>query len=126
MQPLRSEPLHPVVALLLLTTSAAVLGAHQLPEVPQAALVVSYLLIAPGLAVVPFLGRAHWIFHGLLVLSLSVAIATLLATAMSMAGWWHVGLAVDATVALVVLTVLWRLWRGRAAAVVVPSGGGAR
>lgn len=127
MQRLRSEPLQPLLALLLLATSAAVLWANELPQVPRAVLVVIYLLTAPGLAIVPFFGRDHWIFHVLLVLSLSVAIATLLATAMSLAGWWRVDLAVDATVALVVLTVLWRSWRDRSAvAVRAPSNGGAR
>ena len=113
MHRLRSEPLHPLLALVLLGGSAAVLWAHELPEVARAVLVVSYLLTAPGLAIVPFLGREHWLLHALLVLSLSVAIATLLATAMSEVGWWRVDFALDATVVLVVLTVLWRSWRDR-------------
>ncbi len=124
MHRLRSEPLHPLLALVLLGGSAAVLWAQELPEVARAVLVVSYLLAAPGLAVVPFLGREHWLLHALLVLALSVAVATGLATAMSEWGWWHVDLAVDATVVLVVVSVLWRWWRDRAAH---PSAlGGAR
>lgn len=111
---LRSEPLHPLLALGLLGASAVVLWAHELPEVARAVLVVSYLLTAPGLAIVPFLGRRHWLLHVLLVLSLSVSIATGLATAMSEAGWWHVDVALDATVVLVVVSVLWRSWRDRA------------
>lgn len=122
MQRLRSEPLHPFLALLLLSASAAVLWAHELPEVGRAVLVVSYLLAAPGLAMVPFLGREYWLLHALLVLSLSVAIATGLATAMSVAGWWQVDLAVDGTVVLVVGTVLGRTWHDRAGRTSVLGG----
>ncbi len=84
---------------------------------PRSALVVGYLLLAPGYALLPFFGREHWLLHGLLALSLGVALSVGIATAMSETGWWRVEVGVSATWLLVVLTVVWRTWRNRAAVV---------
>lgn len=114
---LRTEPIHPAVAAMLLAASALMCWAGQLPPTPRAVLVVSYLLLAPGYAVLPFFGREFLLFHALLSLSLGIALAIGLSTAMSVNGWWHVEAAVVATWVLVVAAVTWRLWRNRSAVV---------
>ena len=122
MSPLRSQPLRPVLACLLLAWSGMVLWSYVLPEVVRPVVLVTYLLLAPGLAIVPSFGRPHWLFHLLLVLSLSVALATAVSTAMGVAGWWRVDVAVSATVALVTSVVTWRFWRDRTSGVSSRAG----
>jgi hypothetical protein len=122
MRPLRSQPIHPWLAGALIAWSAAVVLSHQLPEVPQAVLVVGYLLTAPGLAVVPSFGPSHRLFHGLLVVTFSVALATGLSTTMSVARWWHVEVALAVTVELVAVVLVWRVWRRRSSGAL--AGGG--
>jgi hypothetical protein len=114
---LRADPLHPALAVALLLASAGMVVADHLPAGVGGALVVAYLLLAPGYALLPFFGRQHWLLHALLVLSLGVALAVGIATAMSETGWWRVEVGVAATWLLVVVTVLWRGWRNKRAVV---------
>lgn len=114
---LRTEPIHPAVAAVLLVASALMCWAGQMPSEPRTALVVGYLLLAPGYAVLPFFGSRFLVFHGLLSLCVGIALAIGLSTAMSVAGWWHVDVAVAATWVFVVACVLWRVWRNRGAVV---------
>lgn len=114
---LRTEPIHPAVAAVLLVASALMCWSGELPAVPRTALVVGYLLLAPGYALLPFFGRGHLLLHALLCLSLGVALAIGVSTAMSVSGWWHVEAAVSATWLLVVASVCWRVWRNRGAVV---------
>jgi hypothetical protein len=110
---LRAEPLHPVVAGVLVGASAVMVVADRLPDGARAAVVVPYLLLAPGYALLPSFGREHRLLHALLALSLGVALATGIATAMSEVGWWRVGFGVGATLVLVVVAVLVRTWHDR-------------
>lgn len=124
MRELHSEPISPVLAGVLVTSSALMIWADHVPEQLRVLLVVPYLLLAPGYAALPFFGPEHRLFHGLLALSLGIALAIGVSTAMSETGWWHVEVAVTGTVVLVVSCVLYRLWRDR---VFVAAGvGGAR
>jgi hypothetical protein len=86
-----------------------------MPPALRGPLVVGYLLLAPGYAILPFFGREHWLLHTLLVISFGAAVATLVATAMAETGWWHVGAGVAATELLVVAAVVWRTWHNREA-----------
>lgn len=112
---LRAERLHPAPAAALLIASALMCFADDMSSGPRAALVVGYLLLAPGYAVLPFFGREHWLLHALLALSVGVALAVGIATAMSETGWWRVQVGVSATWVLVVGAVVWRSWRNRSA-----------
>jgi hypothetical protein len=119
---MRAEPLHPGLAAVLLTASALMCVADHLPPSARAALVVGYLLLAPGCAVLPFPGRRHWLLHALLVVSFGTALAVGLATLMAVAGRWHVEAAVSLTWVLVVAAVGWRTWRNRSALVLLAGG----
>lgn len=119
---LRADPLHPAVGAALLGATALMVVSESLPGVLRAPLVVGYLLLAPGYALLPFFGREHWLLHALLVLSTGTALATLAATAMTETGWWHVGMAVGVTELLVVTAVLARTWHNRRAVVRLVGG----
>jgi hypothetical protein len=95
---------------------------ESLPTALRAPLVVGYLVLAPGYALLPFFGREHWLLHALLVISLGAALATLVATTMSEVGWWHVEVAVGATELLVLVAVVLRTWHNRAAVVRIVGG----
>lgn len=112
---LRAERLHPALAALLLAASALLGFADLLPTAPRVAFVLCYLLLAPGYALLPFFGEEHWLLHALLALSMGVALAVGIATAMSETGWWRVEVGVAATGVIVVGAVAWRTWRNRAA-----------
>ena len=114
---LRTEPIHPAVAATLLVASALMCWAAQMPSGARSALVIGYLLLAPGYAVLPSFGSRYLMLHGLLSLCIGIALAVGLSTAMSVAGWWHVDLAVAATWLLVVVSVSWRVWRNRGAVI---------
>ena len=111
---LRADPLHPALAAALLGASVVMAVTDRLPDGLRAALVVGYLVLAPGYALLPFFGWEHWLLHALLALSLSISLAVLVATSMSVAGWWQVAPAVAATELLVVSTVICRTWRNKA------------
>lgn len=119
---LRADPLHPVLGFVLLGATGLMSQSETLPAALRGPLVVAYLLLAPGYALLPFFGRQHWLLHTLLVISTGAAVATLAATAMSELGWWHVGVAVGATELLVVAAVVIRVWHDRDA-LVRPVGG---
>jgi hypothetical protein len=112
---LRADPLHPVVGATLLAATALMGLSETMPAAVRGPLVVGYLLLAPGYALLPFFGRQHWLLHTLLVISLGAAVATLVATAMAETGWWHVEAGVAATELLVVAAVGWRTWHNREA-----------
>ena len=119
---LRAEPLHPALAAVLLLASALMGLADEMSTAPRAVLVVGYLLLAPGYALLPFFGGEHWLLHALLVLSLGVALAVGISTAMSETGWWRVEFGVRATGLLVLGAVAWRTWRNRDALVSLVGG----
>jgi hypothetical protein len=119
---LRTDPLNPVAGAALLVATAVMAVSEILPAALRGPLVVGYLLLAPGYAVLPFFGKEHWLLHALLVLSSGAALATLVATTMSEIGWWHVGVGVAATELLVVTAVLVRSWRNRTAVVRLVGG----
>ncbi len=119
---LRADPLHPAVAAALLAASAVVGVADRLPVSLRAAVVVGYLLLAPGYAWLPSFGKEHRLLHFLLVLSLGLALAVGTATTMAETGWWRPDAGVGATWVLVVTAVLWRSWRNRTAVVRVVGG----
>lgn len=110
---LRADPLHPVLGVVLLAATVLMSLSETLPAALRGPLVVGYLLLAPGYALLPFFGRQHWLLHTLLVISLGAAVATLVATIMSATGWWRVGVAVRATELLVVAAVVVRAWHNR-------------
>ena len=112
---LRADPLHPVLAAALLGASAVMGLTDHLPAGLRGAVVVGYLLLAPGYALLPSFGREHRLLHALLALSLGVSLAVFISTSMSMLGWWRVDVGVAATELLVVSSVLWRTWRNKAA-----------
>ena len=118
---LRTEPIHPAVAAALLVASALMCWSAEMPSGARTALVVSYLLLAPGYAVLPFFGSRYLMFHGLLSLCIGIALAVGLSTAMSVAGWWHVEYAVATTWLLVVVSVSWRVWRNRGVVIRLPG-----
>jgi len=115
MADLRGQPLRPVVVGGLLLATVGMLWNEQIPGPARPAYVVVYLLLAPGYAFLPELGREHRLLHFLLALSVGLTLAIGLSTAMSEAGFWHVEAAVGLTMTLVMGAVAVRLWRDRAA-----------
>jgi hypothetical protein len=93
-----------------------------LPAALRGPLVVGYLLLAPGYALLPFFGRQHWLLHTLLVITFGASLATLIATAMAETAWWHVDAGVAATELLVVGAVVARSWHNREAVARVIGG----
>lgn len=112
---LRADRLHPALAAVLLAATAVMGLADLLPGALRVTFVVVYLLLAPGYALLPFFGEEHWVLHALLALSLGVALAVGISTAMAETGWWRVEVGVAATALIVVAAVGWRTWRNRAA-----------
>ena len=113
MSTLRARPMNPVLFGTLMVASAAVAFSAHLPDDARAGLVAGYLLLAPGYAVLPFLGRDHRVLHTMLALGIGVSFAILLSTAMSETGWWHPTAGVWLTVAVVVLVSVARIWHDR-------------
>ena len=119
---LRADPLHPAVGAALLGATALMGLSETLPAALRGPLVVGYLLLAPGYALLPFFGRQYWLLHTLLVISFGASLATLIATAMSETGWWHVKVGVGATELLVVAAVVFRAWHNREAVTRIVGG----
>lgn len=117
------RPIHPGLAAVLTGSSALVLAGPAVPAPVRAPLVVLYLLLAPGYAVLPSWGRGSRVLHFLLAVTLGSTLAVALGTVMSENGWWRVDVAVTVTVALVVVTTLGRVWRDRAALAAMFAGG---
>ena len=54
---LRADPLHPAVGATLLAATALMGLSETMPAAVRGPLVVGYLLLAPGYALLPFFGR---------------------------------------------------------------------
>jgi hypothetical protein len=74
-------------------------------------LVVSFLLVGPGLALVRLLGLDDLLATAVLAVATSVTAGTLLAQAMVYAGWWSPGLGLGVMLAVTLLAVAARAGR---------------
>ena len=119
----RLRPLPSVGQGVLLVASFGMLWWHVLPSPVRPVFVVAYLLVAPGYALLPPLGRGHRLFQFLLAVAVGATLAIGLSTVMSETGIWHADTAIWVTITVVVVSVLARVWHGGKATSVTAAQG---
>jgi hypothetical protein len=119
------RPLPSVGQGVLLLASFGMLWWQELPSPVRPVYVVAYLLVAPGYALLPSLGRGHRLFQFLLAVAVGATLAIGLSTVMSETGIWRVDTAIWVTITLVVVSVLARMWHGGKATSATAAGGSA-